>query len=87
GELLAELEESLAKLQIGEISKPIATALGYHIIVKKAEIPANIISFNDAKNTIIARGKSEKIDFAFKDILTKLHKEAKIQIKATFAND
>jgi len=59
---LPELENAAAALRIGEISKPIQTSFGYHIIKKIAEHRLPARSYDDAKEDIRARLEKQKFD-------------------------
>lgn len=52
GETLPEFEEKVFKLKVGEISEPIASPYGYHIVKVEKRIPEEILPFEKVKDQV-----------------------------------
>ena len=78
GRMVPEFEQAAAALKPGEISKPVKTRFGYHVIkltdIQKGQ-PAN---FEESKESIRRQLISEKRKNLFDTYIEKLEKEAKI---------
>ncbi len=63
GETIPEFEREIFKLKVGEISKPIRSPYGYHIVKVEKKVPAEILSFDKVKNLVEEdyRREQEKI--------------------------
>ncbi len=68
----SEFEAALAKLKVGEISEPVKTDAGIHIIKLLAERGAQPPSFDEAKPAIIEQLKQAEADNQFSVKLKKL---------------
>ena len=60
-ELASEIGEVLPKLKIGEVSEPILTRSGYHIVRVTARNPGRQLSFEDVKESILEQERSRII--------------------------
>jgi parvulin-like peptidyl-prolyl isomerase len=64
GQMVPAFESALLKLDVGEVSEPVKTDFGYHIIKKTDHRPEKELSFDEAKDQIkefLAREKGKKI--------------------------
>ncbi len=52
GRMVPEFEEAAFKMEVGEISEPVKTQFGYHIIKLDAKTPAQDVELDQVKQTI-----------------------------------
>ena len=76
-ELVPEFGEMAFMLKVGEISKPVKTQYGWHIIKVEDARPAQFLGFDDVKNNI----KNNLEQQAIQQFLLKTTKDAKIDLK------
>jgi len=80
-ELLAPIAESLLSMKPGEISNPIETTLGFHIIALDETTPQSPKPFEQVEAEIKARLFKERSEKVFQDWLADLKQKAFIEIK------
>ncbi|HID44602.1 MAG TPA: hypothetical protein EYP34_02440 [Chromatiaceae bacterium] len=71
GRMVKPFEEALLKLKPGEISEPVKTRFGYHLILLEERIPEHIKSFEEVKDALIQQAKNKvaheiKVDYWLK---------------------
>lgn len=81
GQLLPELEEAVGNLAIGEMSQPIQTIYGYHLIKLLGKKPSHQVPFaeinqENLKNKLIKKHRDTRME----NLLAKLRQSAKIRI-------
>lgn len=76
-ELVPEFGDMAFMLKVGEISKPVKTQYGWHIIKVEDVRPAQFLGFDDVKNNI----KNNLEQQAIQQFLLKATKDAKIDLK------
>ena len=76
GTMVSAFEKALEKLQPGEISKPILTPFGYHIIKLKNVEKERIKQLDEVKDKIVQSLKEIKARQRVKRIIKRLHKKA-----------
>ena len=80
GQMVKEFEDAAYALKVGEISQPVKTDYGYHVI--KLTDKEEKKSFDDMKKEIELELKKQKLDAAkIESELEKLMKEAKVEVK------
>jgi len=67
-------------MQPGEISEPVKTRFGYHIIKLNKKMPAGIKSFEEVKTSIINKLKEKDWETARAEFFEQLKKDNKMQI-------
>jgi len=83
GTLLPEYEAAAAKLtKVGQISSPVKTQLGYHIIQLQGIKPAAYTPFDEVKDFIKQRIVQEKQNDVLEKYVSDLKSKAKITINA-----
>ena len=65
--------------EVGDISKPVRTQFGWHIIKVTSTKPAGIVPFQEAKDQIISYLKSTNQRECVQAVLKKLKESAKIE--------
>ncbi len=84
GRMVKPFEEALLKLKPGEISEPVKTRFGYHLILLEERIPEHTKSFDEVKDALIQQAKNNaaheiKVDYWLK---VKNDPEAKVNEEA-----
>jgi len=72
GDMVKEFEEAAFALNAGEISAPVETSYGYHIIRLDAHIPARKLSFDEVKQRLIDAERSKHEDRIRREYLSTL---------------
>ncbi len=80
GKFHPQLDSVIFSANEGEVSDPVKTERGYHIIKVQKKIRGLPLSFNDAKNMLSQRYQIEKRNRAFEDLFTRLKSKANITI-------
>jgi len=83
GQTIPEFEKEIFKLKVGEISTPIKSPYGYHIVKVEKIIPERIPSFDEVKNVVEEDYRQKKEEELIAQILQNLYKtyQPKIYLK------
>lgn len=73
GETLPEFEREIFKLKVGEISKPIRSPYGYHIVKIEKKIPAELLPFDTVKSLVEEDYRKEREKFLMEKLLEELY--------------
>jgi peptidyl-prolyl cis-trans isomerase D len=77
GTMVPEFESALEKLNIGDISEPILTPFGYHIIKLIDKKPERVIPLDEANDTVIRALKANKAKSQIRRIVKQIYGTAK----------
>jgi peptidyl-prolyl cis-trans isomerase C len=80
GQLVPEFEKAAAGLKGGELSGPVKTAYGYHIIKVTDRKTGPVVEFDRVKDVIFQRLSGEKQKEAFDNYIAELRKNYKVEI-------
>jgi peptidyl-prolyl cis-trans isomerase C len=80
GQMVPEFEQAAAKLKPGEISEPVKTKFGYHIIKVTDKKMGKPVDFEKVKNAIMQRLSAEKQKEVFDGYVEGLKKSYKVEI-------
>ncbi|MCX8042098.1 MAG: peptidylprolyl isomerase [Thermodesulfobacteriaceae bacterium] len=85
GETIPEFEREIFKLKVGEISKPIRSPYGYHIVKIEKKVPAELLSFDKVKNLVEEDYRKEQEKILMEKLLKELYQtyQPKIYLEAT----
>lgn len=79
GRMVPEFEKAAFELKAGELSEPVRTQFGWHLIQLHERIPAKITAFEDIKQKVIEYLTERKKDRVFEDFLDGLKTQATIE--------
>ena len=79
GMMVPEFEEVAFNTEVGEISEPVQTQFGFHLIKVEEKIPARVKSFEEVKDLIAKRLLMTAQEEVYAGILTEL--EAKVGVE------
>lgn len=80
GQTVPEFEKALLNLKVGEISAPVPTQFGYHIIKLTDRTPGLALSLEDAKDQAREQVLVEKKRKRFDELVALLRSKAKIRV-------
>ncbi len=75
GQTISEFEKVIFKLKPGEISRPIRSSYGYHIVKVEEKIPEKILPFEEVKDLVKEDYLQKKQEELMRQILQKLYQE------------
>jgi parvulin-like peptidyl-prolyl isomerase len=81
GELLPPIERAIVSLEIGQITEPIETPLGLHIIRLEEKTPPQFRPFAEIKNEIAGLVYRQKSEDVYQVWLRELKNKAYIDVK------
>lgn len=80
GKMIQELDDAIFSLGINEVSKPIRTTFGYHILLVTEKKEPTIADFDQIKDTLRDRLKEIEAELLLLDHLNNLRDSASIEI-------
>jgi peptidyl-prolyl cis-trans isomerase C len=80
GQLVPEFERAAASLQVGELSGPVKTPYGYHIIRVTDKKAGPVLEFARVKDIIAQKLSGERQKAAFDNYIAELRKNYKVEI-------
>jgi len=80
GEMVPEFEKAAAMLKVGEVSKPVKTQFGYHIIKVTDKKTGPVVEFERVKDIIAQKLSGERQKEAFDSYIEGLKKDYKIEV-------
>jgi len=83
GQTVPEFEKALLTLKPGEVSEPVATQFGYHLIKLVERTTGPVLSYEDAKEQIKEQVLIEKKQKRFKELIAALRANAKLRVLDT----
>ena len=79
GRMVKEFDEVAFKMKVGEISKPVKTQFGWHVINVTDRKEARERPFDEVKESIVKNLRARKVRKAKQELLKKLRAEAKVE--------
>jgi len=79
GQMVKPFEDAAFSMKANEISAPVETRFGYHLIKVNDKKPEQTLAYADVKDKIAQRLKQEKVEKAAKVYVENLKKAAKIE--------
>lgn len=80
GRMVPEFEQAAFQLAIGEVSKPVETQFGYHIIKVEDRSQASIKPFNEVESMIASNLLHEKQNKAYINFVNDLQEDYKVEV-------
>jgi peptidyl-prolyl cis-trans isomerase C len=79
GRMVPEFEQAAYALEAGELSEPVRTQFGWHLIQLHEKIPAKVTPFEEIKEKVIEYLTERKKDKVFEEFLDGLKAQATIE--------
>ena len=80
GQTVQEFEKALLTMKPGEVSEPVATQFGYHLIKLVERTTGPVLSYEDAKEQVKEQVLIEKKQKRFKELVAALRANAKLRV-------
>jgi peptidyl-prolyl cis-trans isomerase C len=80
GQTVPEFERALFTLKVGEISQPVPTQFGYHLVKLTDRTPGGPLSFEEAKDQVKEQVQIEKKRKRFDELVASLRAKAKLRV-------
>ena len=85
GDLMREIEDAALALEVGEVSRPIPTAAGLHIVKLDSHTEASEHDLEESRPTITSRIKRKKFVKALREYFEMLMESNRIQVNPVYA--
>lgn len=82
GTLLPEIEKVAFSMQDGQITGPVKSTFGYHVLLLEGKRPAQETEFDQVKDYIIEQLKFQKRQEFYEKVAEKLRKKMNVQVSA-----
>lgn len=82
GQMVKEFEEAAYSLKVNELSNPVKTQFGYHILRKNDHKEASPKTFADMKDELVSKVKNEYIQTRLDEFYEKVKKDAEMKVDA-----
>lgn len=79
GRMVPEFEQAAYAMEVGELSEPVKTQFGWHLIQLHQRIPPKVTPFEEIKEKVIEYLTERKKDKVFESFLDRLKAEATIE--------
>ena len=80
-QMVGPFADAAFALKDGELSQPVKTNFGWHLIKREASKPGFVMPYEEAKGVIKSQLDQQAYQVIMKDYLTKLRAEAKVEYK------
>ncbi len=80
GQMIPEFEEAVFKLKVGEISPPIKTRFGYHLVRVEARVPAQVQPYEKVKEQVVQDLLEAKKQERLSAVLKELKKKYPVEV-------
>jgi parvulin-like peptidyl-prolyl isomerase len=79
GQMVPEFNDKVFSMKVGDVSAPVKTQFGYHVIYLEDKKAKKTLAFTEVKSFIEQRLKMEKFKVVMQDKMLKLKNKAKIE--------
>jgi peptidyl-prolyl cis-trans isomerase C len=80
GNFVKEFETAAFAATPGEVTGPVKTSYGYHVIMVSAKSPAGAVSFEEMKPKLLAEQREQAQRDAFEELIAGLRKQATVRV-------
>lgn len=81
GQMVPEFEQAAFSLTVGEVSIPVKTQFGYHLIKVEEKNESSVMAFDEVKNEIIKRLNQQQQTEKYMNLVENLKKKYTVEIK------
>jgi len=80
GEMVPEFSDTAFKLKVGDVSDPVKSQFGYHIIKVTGKKEARTVPFDETKDKLVAYLKEQKSRQAVTQLISSLREKADVKV-------